>query len=107
MHDSKNSEQGNGSSRRRFLTTATAATAAVAAGGWLSRKPVARPPVHASGSDLLRVGLIGCGGRGSCLPAAPMQPARLAARFEQTFAGFQLIEQLAPAPRLGDKSIGP
>lgn len=65
MNDLKNSDQGDGSSRRRFLATATAASAAVAAGGWLGRKPLARPPVHASGSDLLRVGLIGCGGRGT------------------------------------------
>lgn len=64
MNDPKNSEQSNGSSRRRFLATAAAGTAAVAAGGWLARKPLA-PPVHASGSDLLRVGLIGCGGRGT------------------------------------------
>ena len=46
-------------SRRRFIkTTAGAALAS-------SAFPLIAPtPVHAAGSDLLRVGLIGCGGRG-------------------------------------------
>src|SRR3954470_18998701 len=43
------------SSRRAFLETA----AAVAAG------TLAAPDVHAADGDLLRVGLIGCGGRGT------------------------------------------
>src|SRR5438105_862190 len=41
-------------SRRRFLETTAAVAAGTFAGG-----------VHAGGSDLLKVGLIGCGGRGS------------------------------------------
>ena len=75
MSDSKNSEQGSGSSRRKFLATATAATAA-AAGGWLSRQPAPAPPVHASGSDLLRIGLIGCGGRGAGAAAQALNADR-------------------------------
>ncbi len=47
------------SSRRDFLkTTGTLAGAAVAGS-------MAVPAVHAAGSDVLRVGLIGCGGRGT------------------------------------------
>src|SRR4051794_34478038 len=42
------------SSRREFLTTAAIA-------GTLATLP----NVHAAGSDLLRVGLVGCGGRGT------------------------------------------
>ena len=45
-------------SRRDFLTTATMASAAAATLGSVSK-------VHATGSDVLRVGLIGCGDRGT------------------------------------------
>ncbi len=45
--------------RRDFLTTAAAAGTALAAGlSWV-------PAVHAAGSDKMKVGLVGCGGRGS------------------------------------------
>ncbi len=45
--------------RREFLKTSTAATAgAMAALGSL-------PAVHAAGNDTIKVGLIGCGGRGT------------------------------------------
>jgi len=45
-------------SRREFLkATAATATAATALGGL--------PAVHAQGGDMVRVGLVGCGGRGS------------------------------------------
>ena len=43
-------------SRRRFLQTSALGAAAVAAG--------TVPAVHAAGSDVLKVGLVGCGGRG-------------------------------------------
>jgi predicted dehydrogenase len=47
-------------SRRDFLRTSTAVTAGTLLGGLsLARS------AHAAGSDLLKVGLIGCGGRGS------------------------------------------
>jgi predicted dehydrogenase len=56
----------HGPTRRGFLQTSAAATAA------LSLPPL----VHASGSDTIKVGLIGCGGRGTgaadnCLNSAP------------------------------------
>ena len=47
--------------RRDFLKAASAATAAGALAGGL---PIARG-AHAAGDDLLRIGLIGCGGRGT------------------------------------------
>ena len=47
-------------SRRDFLKT----TSAVAAGALLGGLAMPRN-VHAAGSDVLRVGLIGCGGRGT------------------------------------------
>jgi len=48
-----------GASRRDFIKTATAtAGAAVAA-------QLSLPAVHAAGSDVIKVGVIGCGGRGS------------------------------------------
>jgi predicted dehydrogenase len=52
--------KGSAPSRRDFLRTSTAAAAAGLAGS------LAAPlGVHAAGSDVLRVGLIGCGGRGT------------------------------------------
>jgi predicted dehydrogenase len=47
-----------GATRRDFLTTSTAVAAGVTLGGLV-------PAVHAAGGDELRVGLIGCGGRGT------------------------------------------
>jgi len=52
----------NHSSRRDFLKSSTAA---VVAGGIASQLAAPLPQVHAAGSDTLRLGLIGCGGRGS------------------------------------------
>jgi predicted dehydrogenase len=67
MSDNTNS----GANRRDFLRTATAATGAAV----LSNLSLA-PAVRAAGSDQIKVGLIGCGGRGSgaaeqVLSAAP------------------------------------
>src|SRR6478752_4083699 len=48
-----------GSSRREFLkTSAVAVAGAGLVGAWA-------PPVHAAGSDTLKVALIGCGNRGT------------------------------------------
>jgi predicted dehydrogenase len=54
-------------SRRDFLKTSAAVAGATLAGG------LAVPPVHAAGSDVLKVGLVGCGGRGT---GAAMQALR-------------------------------
>jgi myo-inositol 2-dehydrogenase/D-chiro-inositol 1-dehydrogenase len=54
-----NNQKNQGASRRDFIKTATAtAGAAVAA-------QLSLPAVHAAGSDQIKVGVIGCGGRGS------------------------------------------
>ena len=47
-------------SRRGFMKTAGIVSAGVTAAGLLSTAP----SVHAAGSDVLKIGLIGCGGRG-------------------------------------------
>ncbi len=49
-----------GATRRRFLQTGAAAAAGLAAATALAPRAV-----HAAGSDILKVGLIGCGGRGT------------------------------------------
>src|SRR5437660_10827910 len=46
---------GSGATRRTFLATSAVAVAGAAIA----------PSVHAAGGDVLRVGLIGCGGRGT------------------------------------------
>src|SRR4051794_5682274 len=51
--------RGGPASRRDFLKVSSAAALAGAADLALP------PPVHAGGSDVLRVGLVGCGGRGT------------------------------------------
>src|SRR5262245_9935525 len=56
--------------RRRFLGAAAAATAAGAIGAAALPRTL---PVHAAGGDLLRVGLIGCGGRGTGAAAQALQ----------------------------------
>jgi myo-inositol 2-dehydrogenase / D-chiro-inositol 1-dehydrogenase len=48
-----------GASRRDFLKTSAVAAGAVAAA------QLSLPAVHAAGSDVIKVGLIGCGGRGN------------------------------------------
>ena len=53
-------KQANAMTRREFLK----ASAGVAVGGALASLPI-ELFAHAQGSDKLRVGLIGCGGRGT------------------------------------------
>ena len=48
------------SNRREFMQT----SAAVVAGGAFAASLAAPAPVHAAGGDTLKIGLIGCGGRG-------------------------------------------
>jgi predicted dehydrogenase len=59
-----------GTSRREFLQTST--RWALAGGAVASGLPMPMP-VHAAGSDELRVGLIGCGGRGTGAAAQALQ----------------------------------
>ncbi len=50
-----------GSSRREFLKTSTTVVAA----GAIASQLLTPPAVHAAGEDILKIGLIGCGGRGT------------------------------------------
>jgi predicted dehydrogenase len=83
-------------SRREFLTTAALA-------GTLA----ALPQVHAAGSDVLRVGLVGCGGRGTgaatqALNAeANVKLVAMADAFEDRLE--QSLGTLKQDPRVGDK----
>jgi predicted dehydrogenase len=58
------------SSRREFFKTSTKLAMT---GGVLAGTLAARVPVHAAGSDVLRIGLIGCGGRGTGAAAQALQ----------------------------------
>ena len=58
-----------GPSRRNFLKASTAAMATGAVSRQLSRAA----PVHVSGDDVLRVGLVGCGGRGTGAASQALQ----------------------------------
>jgi myo-inositol 2-dehydrogenase / D-chiro-inositol 1-dehydrogenase len=60
MSDSRTRQATQRPSRRTFLKTSTTVSAAVLAGGLTIGRGA-----HAAGDDLLRVGLIGCGGRGT------------------------------------------
>jgi len=65
-----NSQSPRGSSRRRFMKQTAAGAASLAAVSAFS------PRAHAAGSDTVRLGLIGCGGRGTydttnCLKSTP------------------------------------
>ena len=59
---SPSSDSSQSSSRREFLTGSTAALAAASAAAASS---LAVPMVHAGGSSTIKIGLVGCGGRGS------------------------------------------
>jgi predicted dehydrogenase len=61
MSTQPDSQAGGPASRREFLKASTG----VVLGGALAAQLAIPPNVHAAGSDVLRVGLIGCGGRGT------------------------------------------
>ena len=58
------SSSGGASSRREFLTGSTAGLAGLAAAATVASTFTA-PLVHAAGSSTIKIGLVGCGGRGS------------------------------------------
>ena len=60
MHRTSTRDRDTAATRRHFIKTT-----ATLAGGALASTLAAPPAVHAAGSDLLKVGLIGCGGRGT------------------------------------------
>jgi predicted dehydrogenase len=61
MTDQIASTQGRPASRREFLKTSTTAVV----GGALAANLLVSRAAHAAGSDTLKIGLIGCGGRGT------------------------------------------
>lgn len=66
MSDQARSSQVGDVSRRKFLAASAGATVAAAAvGGSLLGRRTASYPVHVAGDGTIRIGLIGCGGRGA------------------------------------------
>jgi predicted dehydrogenase len=66
----ENQQTGNGAlTRRTFLTTTSAVSGALVA-------EALRPQVFAAGSDMIKVGVIGCGGRGSGAAGNVLHAAR-------------------------------
>ncbi len=61
MSEQNTPEQGRTASRREFLKTSTV----LAAGAGALASTLAMPRAYARGSDTIRIGLIGCGGRGT------------------------------------------
>jgi myo-inositol 2-dehydrogenase/D-chiro-inositol 1-dehydrogenase len=59
--DKSNETERSRPTRREFLKTSTAAVV----GGAMAAGLGAIPAVHAAGSDVIKIGLIGCGGRGT------------------------------------------
>ena len=88
------------STRREFLKTSTLATAGGAIAGALSLTNA----VHAAGNDTLRVGLIGCGGRGTGAASQALMAdtrVKLTAmgdvfpdRLQESLKGLKVIEGL-------------
>ncbi len=98
----------NSQSRRDFLKTSSAAAGAALAAG------LAVPAVHAAGGDTIKVGLIGCGGRGTgalenVLSAAPnVTVVALADAFQDRLEGCRHrltthIANLDEVKQLGNK----
>jgi predicted dehydrogenase len=86
-------------SRRDFLKTSAAVAGATLTAG------LAVPPVHAGGGDVIRVGLVGCGGRGTGAAAQALSAdkgARLIAmgdafadRLEESLKGLKENKEIA------------
>ena len=89
--------QPNPTSRREFLKTSAAVAGALALA----------PAVHASGDDVLRVGLVGCGGRGTGAAGQALradknvQLAAMADLFEDRLQGS--LKTLKEDEKIADK----
>jgi predicted dehydrogenase len=66
---SRPQQQSDGASRRDFIKTSTTAVV-------LGTLACAVPAVHAAGGDIIRIGLIGCGGRGTGATREALRTAR-------------------------------
>lgn len=102
-----------GDTRREFLKTTTAA----AIGAAVSSLSLV-PPVHANGSDSIKVGIIGCGGRGSGAGENVLQAAKgveivaLGDYFENNAYALKdrlraFAEEDAKVKELGNKCVDP
>jgi myo-inositol 2-dehydrogenase / D-chiro-inositol 1-dehydrogenase len=96
-----NGTKRDGATRRDFLKTTT-----VAAGAALAGQLSLAPSVHAAGSDAIKVGLIGCGGRGTgaahnvLVSAKGVTLVGLADAFEDRLTSCRrIIENLAKKER--------
>jgi predicted dehydrogenase len=87
MSDSARPQNNQASSRREFLSRSSAAVVAGTIAGQLSLAP----RVFAAGSDVLKVGLIGCGGRGS---GAASQALHADSRIQLTALGDAFADKL-------------
>jgi len=89
-----------GSTRREFLAASTAAAGAAAAGSLAIQRSA-----HAAGSDAMRIGLIGCGGRGSGAVASALSvnpSARLTAMAD-AFDDRMHTSRAALTKKFGDR----
>jgi predicted dehydrogenase len=99
----RGTDQRRRASRREFLKASTAA--ALAGGAAACRERVAKG-AHVGGGDLLRVGLIGCGGRGTGAARQALQAdknVKLTAmadafedRLQNSLKSLQEVEEVAP-----------
>ena len=85
--NAKSTALSSASSRREFLRTSSAA----ALGGGIAATLSIPSQVHAAGSDLLKIGLIGCGGRGS---GAAAQALRADSQVKLTAMGDAFDDRL-------------
>lgn len=100
MPTPRNTDNQDCASRREFLENSTAAAGAVLTAGLSVQRGA-----HAAGSDALKIGLIGCGGRGagavaSALSVAP--GARLVAMADP-FGDRMQTARSALTKKLGDR----
>jgi len=99
MQRGKARREALGVTRRDFLKSSAAASAAVFVSG------LAASRAHAAGSDTIRIGLVGCGGRGTgaarnCVDSAPgVKLVALADLFPDRVDGFK-----ATVAKWGDKA---
>ena len=101
MSEQTSSKRGRGRSRRDFLKTSVLASISAAAAR--PRGVTAAP--HVAGSDLLKVGLIGCGGRGTGAASQALSADKnvkltamadtFADRLENSLAGLKKKEEIA------------
>src|SRR5579872_98995 len=100
MRDFPRPETSRAPSRREFLSRSTAAVATCTVASQLSLAP----RVFAAGSDVLKVGLVGCGGRGS---GAALQALHADPHVQLTALGDAFADKLdASLSNLRNSDVG-